>query len=308
MKVVFLGTPDFSVEPFKAVCAKKGVEVTAAVCNCDKPFGRKRILTPPPVKVAALERQIPVYQYEKIKNEGVQDLKSLAPDLMITCAFGQILSQEILDIPKYGVINIHASLLPKYRGASPVQACILNGDSKTGITVMQTEIGIDTGNIIYSEEITVGENENAGELFSRLSSLGAKCINVVLDMFLSGKVKSIPQNDSEASLTKMIKKEDAYIDFCSDATTTVNKVRAYNPSPVAYTLFNGEPFKIYKAEKSDLTGGECGVVIKSDTELIVGCKNGAVKLCEVQKSGGKRMNVKEFLKGNKIYVGDKFGK
>lgn len=302
MRVLFLGTPDFAVEPLKAVFDKKGIELIGVVCNNDKPVGRKHIITPPPVKVTALSLGLPVYQYDKIRVEGIEDLKALKPDLMITCAFGQILSQEILDIAPLGVINIHASLLPKYRGASPIQASILAGDSKTGVTIMKTELGIDTGDIIHVEETEILPFETAGELFERLSALGAKAIDKALDMFISGDVKSFPQDETKASHTKMITKEDAYIDFNDTAYNIVNKIRAFNPWPIAFTNLNGEPFKIYSAVVSD-KNGKVGEVISSNGSLIVGAKDYSVELKIVQKFGGKAMPIEDFLRGNKIEVG-----
>lgn len=302
MRVLFLGTPDFAVEPLKAVYNKKGIDLIGVVCNNDKPVGRKHIITPPPVKVTALSLGLPVYQYDKIRVEGVNDLKALKPDLMITCAFGQILSQEILDIAPLGVINIHASLLPKYRGASPIQACILAGDSKTGVTIMKTELGIDTGDIIHVEETEILPNETAGELFDRLSVIGAKAIDKALDMFISGDVKSFPQDETKATHTKMITKEDAYIDFNDTASNIVNKIRAFNPWPIAFTNLNGEPFKIYSANISDKKGN-IGEVISSNGSLIVGAKDYSVELKIVQKFGGKAMPIGDFLRGNKIEVG-----
>ncbi|MBO7186816.1 MAG: methionyl-tRNA formyltransferase, partial [Clostridia bacterium] len=168
MKIVYLGTPDFAEKPLEKLI-ENGYEVVAVITQPDKPVGRKRIITPPPVKVLALNHGIKVYQYDKISKEGVEDLKALKPDLMITCAFGQILSQEVLDIPKLGTINVHASLLPKYRGSSPIQWAVINGEKVTGVTIMMTSLGIDEGDIVLQEELVIKENETAGELFDRLS-------------------------------------------------------------------------------------------------------------------------------------------
>ena len=179
MRIVFLGTPEFAVPSLKRVL-EDGYTVAAVVTQPDRPVGRKQVLTPSPVKAFAAEKQIPVFQYEKIRKEGVGDLRALAPDLMITCAFGQILSQEILDIPKFGVVNVHASLLPKYRGSAPIQWAVINGEKKTGITIMQTEAGVDTGSILLQKELEIGANETAGELSERLSLLGADAIGEAL--------------------------------------------------------------------------------------------------------------------------------
>ncbi len=305
MRVIYLGTPDFAVKPLEKIFSLNNFEIVSVVTNKDKPVGRKQVLTPPPVKVKALELGIPVLQYDKIKVEGVEDLKTLNPDLMITCAFGQILSQEILDIPKLGVINIHASLLPKYRGASPINFAILNGEKTTGITVMKTDIGIDTGDMIYKEEISISDDETAGELFERLSVLGANCIEKVLNNLLDGKMPLEKQIESDATYTKIIKKEMAKIDFSKKAKDVVNTIRAFNPSPVAFTFLNGEIFKIYSAKETE-DSGKAGTIIVSDKRLVVACGEGAVELLKVQKCGGKPLNIKDFLAGNKLPIGTEF--
>lgn len=299
MRIVYLGTPDFAVLPLERIVNESEHEVVAVVTNNDKPVGRKQILTPPPVKVLANKYNIPVYQYDKIKVEGVEDLKRINPDLMITCAFGQILSQEILDIPKFGVINIHASLLPKYRGASPIHYALLNGEKTTGITIMKTNIGVDTGDIIYQESIDIGDNETCGELFDRLSSLGAECVLKVLKRIDNTPLSIIKQDDSNATFSKIIKKQDAFINWEDGAVKNFNKIRAFNPAPVAYCMLDGLPFKIYEAKviNKDFTAGK---ILQSKDNLIIGCKNGSLSLLKVQKAGGKPMEIKEFLRGNKF--------
>ena len=306
MKIVYLGTPDFAVLPLKAIVERTKHETVAVVTNCDKPVGRKQILTPPPVKVLANQYGIPVYQYNKIKTEGVADLKSLNADLFITCAFGQILSQEILDIPNMGVINIHASLLPKYRGASPIHFSILNGEKTTGITIMKTDIGIDTGDILLQDSIDIKDDENCGQLFDRLSVLGAESIIKALELIESGNANFTKQDNEKASHSKIIKKEMAKIDWNKDSQYIYNQVRAFNPAPVCYTTLNGEPFKIYQCKVSNLAGNP-GEILSVDNELVVGCKDKSVSLLTVQKAGGKQMNVVDFLRGNKLSIGDKFG-
>lgn len=298
MRIVYLGTPDFAVKPLLNLIGN-GYNIVAVVCNHDKPVGRKQVLTPPPVKAVALENNIPCYQYDKIRVEGVEDLKALKPDLMVTCAFGQILSQEILDIPRLGVINIHASLLPKYRGASPIHYAILNGESKTGITIMKTDIGIDTGDIIMQEEIDIPENQTMGELFESLSVLGAELIVKALPSIIDGTCTFTKQDDKIATLTKIIKKDMAKIDWNNNAKDIVNQIRAFNPSPVAFTTFENNPFKIYEAEVSSLKG-QVGKILKADKELVIGCKDSSVSLKVVQKAGGKPMNIADFLRGAKL--------
>ncbi|MBO5068144.1 MAG: methionyl-tRNA formyltransferase [Clostridia bacterium] len=302
MRIVYMGTPDFAVLPLKYL-VENNYEVVAVVTNLDKPIGRKQILTPPPVKSFALERNIPVFQYGKIRAEGVQDLIDLKPDIIITCAFGQILSQEIIDIPSLGVINIHASLLPELRGASPIHYAILNGLKKTGITIMRTDIGIDTGDIICQREIEIKDDETCGELFERLSVLGAECIVEALPSIIDGSAKYIKQDEDKVTFSKIIKKDLAQIDWTESAEQNYNKVRAFNPAPVAFTFFNGEPFKIYQAKALD-NSGVPGTILKSDNELIVACGKGSLSLLKVQKAGSKPMSASDFLRGNKLTVGE----
>lgn len=307
MKIIFLGTPGFSVEPLKRIVEFTKHEVIAVVCNKDKPVGRKKILTPPPVKVYAQSQGIPVFQYDKIRIEGVKDMKDLCPDIMVTCAFGQILSKEILDIPKYGVINVHASLLPKYRGASPIHYAILNGDKKTGISIMKTDEGVDTGDVMFSKEISINDNETCGELFDRLSVLGADCLIDALDKIENGEDKYFPQNNDLASYTKIFKKEDALIDWSKSAEQIRNLVRAFNPAPVAFTYLNGEPFKIFDCQVVDKSGIP-GEILNVNNEFIVACGKYSLLLKKVQKAGGKPLDSIHFLRGNKIQEGLILGK
>lgn len=306
MRIIYLGTPEFAVAPLSEIIKCSFAEVVAVVCNRDKPMGRKMVLTAPPVKVFADEHNIPVLQYNKIRNEGVEDIRALKPDLMITCAFGQILSRELIDIPKKGVINIHASLLPLYRGASPINYAILNGETETGITIMKTDVGIDTGDIILQLKTSIGKDENACELANKLSLLGAEAIKKALLLIEKGKAIFTPQNEEFASYSKMIKKGDTQIDFNMTAGKVVNFVRAFAPNPATYTYLNGQPFKVYKAEISK-DKGKAGAVLKADSELVVGTSDCAVRLLTVQKAGGKVMSDTEFLRGNKLVVGEKLG-
>ncbi len=299
-----MGTPDFAVEPLKKI-VESGYEVVAVVTNNDKPVGRKQILTPPPVKVYAQSIGLSVLQYDKIRVEGVNDLKEIAPDLIITCAFGQILSQEIIDIPKLGVINIHASLLPKYRGASPIHYAILNGEKQTGITIMQTDIGIDTGDILLQKPINIGDNETCGQLFEKLSKLGSDAIVEALPNIINGKIERVKQDDNLSTTTKIIKKEMALIDWSESATDICNKIRAFNPAPTAFCFYEGQPFKIFEAKVLDFAT-KVGKIVRADTEFIIGCGKGALSLLKVQKAGGKPMSIQDFLRGNKFVVGEDF--
>jgi methionyl-tRNA formyltransferase len=244
MRLVFLGTSDFSLKSLKALIASKH-EVLAVVTKEDKIGNRNKVFEPP-VKTLAAQNGILVYQFKSIRKQGVDVLKAINPDIIVTCSFGQILSQEILDIPKFGVINVHASLLPKYRGASPIQQSILNGDRFTGVTIMQTEYAIDSGDVLLAEHTEIGEKETAGELFSRLADLGAKALLTALSQIENGTATYTPQNHSEATFCGTLKKEDGLIDFSSTAERLDCFVRGLTPWPSAYTYIAGKKFKIFE--------------------------------------------------------------
>lgn len=302
MKIVYAGTPDFALKPLEAILGA-GYEVVGVVTQPDKPQGRKGILTPPPVKQLALSHGVPILQPVKLKGE-VDALKALGGDLLITCAYGQILTQEVLDSFPLGVYNIHASLLPKYRGASPIQWAVLNGEEETGITVMKTDIGLDTGDILLQKSLKVGE-DNAGELAARLSALGATCILEALFLIESGKA-TLQKQEGESSLVKKISRESAHIDWNASAEEIVRLVRGMNPSPVAFSEVEGQILNIFCAEVFPYEGEEENGTVLSDFPkqgFSVKCRGGAVKLTEVQLSGGKRMKASDFLNGRKIKKG-----
>lgn len=309
MKVIFLGTPDFSVPTLKAII-KSHHQLLAVVTQPDKPSGRGERLSYSPVKQVALENKLKVLQYDKIRLQGVDDLKRLAPDIMVTCAFGQILSQEIIDIAPHGIINVHASLLPKYRGAAPIQWSILNGDKETGVTIMQTEAGIDTGDIIAVEKTIISPEETAGELFDRLSFIGAELLVRTLDDIEQGTATFTPQDHSSATHVKMLKKSDGMLDFENNCETLVNFVRGMNPWPCAFTFLNDKMLKVYKAEKvEDVDDSQYadGQIMFADSKngLVVKCKNGALRLCVIQIEGKKRMNDTDFVIGQRINLAEK---
>lgn len=309
MKVIFLGTPDFSVPTLKAII-KSHHQLLAVVTQPDKPSGRGERLSYSPVKQVALENKLKVLQYDKIRLQGVDDLKRLAPDIMVTCAFGQILSQEIIDIAPHGIINVHASLLPKYRGAAPIQWSILNGDKETGVTIMQTEAGIDTGDIIAVEKTIISPEETAGELFDRLSFIGAELLVRTLDDIEQGTATFTPQDHSSATHVKMLKKSDGMLDFKNNCETLVNFVRGMNPWPCAYTFLHDKMLKVYKAEKvEDVDDSQYadGQIMFADSKngLVVKCKNGALRLCVIQIEGKKRMKDTDFVIGQRINLAEK---
>ena len=246
MKILYAGTPEFAVPPLQALVAA-GYEVVGVITQTDKPQGRKNILTPPPVKVAALALGLPVFQYEKIKAE-VPSLKAFGAEAMVTCAYGQILSQEVLDVFPKGVWNIHAGLLPKYRGASPIQSSILAGEKETGVCIMKTELGLDSGDILMVAKTQIGEEETYGELSDRLSLMAAGAIVKGIASVESGAYALQKQDSDGVGIVKKIQKEQAKMDFSCPAKQLVDLVRAFNPAPVAYGMLGGNKINVYKAK------------------------------------------------------------
>lgn len=303
MKILFLGTPEFSAEILKRIPLKH--TITAVVSQPDRAKDRKGNLLPTPLKKYAVENGIKVYQFERIK-KSVDELKAIDADIFITAAYGQILSQEIIDLPRYGIVNVHTSLLPRYRGSSPIQSAILNGDKVTGVTIMQTDVGMDTGDIILSQSVTIGD-KTAGELTEELIEVGASLLAEALDKIEAGTAVKVKQDESGATKCKMIKDEDALINWLDSAENIYNKIRAFNPSPIAYSTLNGERIKIYRATLSD-ENGEAGQVLKADKKgIVVGCGKGAINITSLQPSGKKVMDVAAFLNGKRLNRGEHFG-
>lgn len=302
MRILFLGTPDFAVAALERIVGTDN-EVVGVVTQPDRKRNRGEVSFCP-VKQFAVEKGIKVYQYESIRKEGVEEIKAINPDIMITCAFGQIISQEILDIPKYGVINIHASLLPKYRGSSPIQWCLVNGESKTGVTIMRTALAVDSGDILLQKEIDILPEENAGELFDRLAVLGGEAIVEALEIIKDGKAVYTPQDESKATHYPMISKEDGKIDWSRSAREVFNKMRGFTPWPSAFTTLDGKLFKILKCVVSDkIFDGKEGQVFVEERKAYVVCGNGTVELKEVQLEGKKAMPVSDFLLSGKLKTG-----
>lgn len=296
MRIVFLGTPDFSVPTLNALVNSKH-EILAVVTQPDKKRDRN-VVSFSPVKEEALKHGLKVLQYEKIKVEGVEDLKALNPDVMVTCAYGQIISQEILDIPKYGVINVHASLLPKYRGSSPIQWAIINGEKQTGVTIMKTALGVDSGDIVLQETVDIEENETAGELFDKLSKIGPIALLKALDEIEMGTAKFLPQDESKATHVAMLRKEDGHIDWSKGAVAIKNQVYGMNPWPSAFSYINNKIFKIWACSAFDKkVDKQCGEVFVEDKKVFVACGRGVVELKEVQIEGKKRTTAQSFLLG-----------
>ena len=280
--------------------------MSAVVTGLDKPVGRGYQLKPSPLKVKAEELGIPVLQYEKVSREGIDDIKALEPDVIVTAAFGQILSEAFLQIPKFAVLNVHASLLPKYRGSSPIQWAILNGDKVTGITIMKTVKAVDAGDILLQKSTKIGETETAGELFDRLAILGGDAIIEAIKLVENGKAVFTPQNDAQATHCSMISKDDGRISFDKSARELDCFVRGMSPWPSAYTEYDGKKLKVFAIQKvNDDCARKVGEVVFADVKngLVVQAKDGLIRLSDIQLEGAKRMSDVDFLRGRKIEIG-----
>ncbi|MEH7106818.1 methionyl-tRNA formyltransferase [Bacillus sp. JJ1764] len=311
-KIVFMGTPDFSVPVLQQIIAD-GYEVIGVVTQPDRPVGRKKVLTPPPVKVEALKQGIPVYQPEKIrKDEELDQILALNPDLIITAAFGQILPKKLLDAPKYGCINVHASLLPELRGGAPIHYALLTGKKKSGITIMYMAEKLDAGDILTKVEIPITDEDNVGTLHDKLSAAGAKLLSETLPLLIEGKLTPIPQNDAEATFAPNIKREQEKIDWNKSGEDIFNQIRGLNPWPVAFTTMDGQVIKIWRAgkvnEKTDVIPGTI-VKIESDGIIVATGNDTAIKITELQPSGKTKMSCEQYLRGSgsKLNAGNQLG-
>jgi len=311
MKILFMGTPDFAKESLEAVY-NAGHEILGVVTNPDRPKGRGMKLVASPVKEYAISQELKIYQPEKVRKntEFIEKIKELKPDVICVVAYGKILPKEILDIPKLGCINVHGSLLPKYRGAAPIQWAVINGDKTTGITTMYMDIGMDTGDMILKEEVEIGQDETTGELWERLAKIGGQLLVKTLEQIEKGVAPRIPQ-DHNFTMAPMLDKEMSKIDWNGKTALEIkNLVRGLNPIMGTYSYLNGKKIKFWKVDvveqdKSDL---ENGTVIKADSKegLYIKAKEGIIKVLEIQGENAKKMSVQDFLRGNTIGVGVKF--
>ena len=304
MRIGFMGTPDFAVPSLQALI-DAGHDVCAVYTQPDKPQGRKQILTAPPVKTLALEHDIPVFQPNTLKNEDEQArLRELAPEVIIVVAYGKLLPKAVLDIPPHGCINVHGSLLPRWRGAAPIQWAVIAGDEMAGVTTMQMAEGLDTGDMLLTYETKVGEKETAGELFDRLAQSGAELLTQTLVKL--DEITPRPQDDAQSCYAHMLDKQMAVIDWSKSAHEIDCLIRGLNPWPIALTTLSGERLKVFAAEKA-AGNGEPGTVLEADPKkgLTVACGEGALGLTEIQLVGGKRMKATDFLRGHAIEVGTK---
>ncbi|GAF66125.1 methionyl-tRNA formyltransferase [Bacillus sp. TS-2] len=309
MKIVFMGTPDFSVPILHTLVDH--YEVVAVVTQPDRPVGRKKIMTPPPVKKAAIELGIPTLQPEKIREANeLEKLFSYEPDLIITAAYGQLLPKALLDYPKHGCINVHASLLPKYRGGAPIHQAVIDGESKTGVTIMYMVEKLDAGDMLSQIEVPILENDSVGHVHDKLSSAGRDLLMDTLPQLLEGKIEPKKQDEKKVTFAKNISRDMEKIDWSRSGEALYNQIRGLNPWPVAFTTLEQKPLKVWWSEKVVLTKkGEPGEIISIENDgFIVATGNDvSLKLTEVQPAGKKRMNAESFIRGANLMVGQKLG-
>ena len=315
MKIIYMGTPDFAKESLEAIY-NAGHEILAVVTNPDKPKGRGMKMMESPVKRYAVEKGLKIYQPEKVKNntQFIEEMKELKPDVICVVAYGKILPKEILEIPSKGCINVHGSLLPKYRGAAPIQWAIINGEKTTGVTTMYMDIGMDTGDMILKKETAIGENETTGELWERLAKIGAELLVETLQKIEDGTAPRIPQGE-QFTMAPMLNKEMSKIDWENKSAEQIkNLVRGLNPIMGTYSYINEKKVKFWKVETAkelpnnkNIENCENGTVIYSNSKdgLYIKAKDGIIKVIEIQGENAKRMNVNDFLRGNEILEGTK---
>ena len=305
MKLIFMGTPDFAVPCLERLIEAEH-EIAAVFSQPDKPRGRKMILTPPEVKVCALKHGLTVYQPKSLRNDEAMELiKEIAPNCIVVAAYGKILPKAMLDLPKYGCINVHGSLLPKYRGSAPIQWSVINGEKETGVTIMQMAEGVDTGDMLYQKAIPIGIDDTAESMFEKLSDLGGEMIVEALDLLEEGKLTPIKQDETLATHAPMLNKEIAVIDWNKSALEVHNLVRGLYSWPIAQTTLHGKKLKIYRTSIGK-GSSEAGTVI-STSPLAIACGEGAVVIEELQLEGKKRMDAKAFLIGHPLQIKEKIG-
>ncbi|WP_246064848.1 methionyl-tRNA formyltransferase [Melghirimyces algeriensis] len=304
-----MGTPDFAVPSLRRL-VDEGYHVVSVVSQPDKPQGRKRILTPPPVKVAAQEMELPVFQPQRLKDpENVQRVLEMEPDLIVTAAYGQILPREILDAPRFGCINVHASLLPKYRGGAPIHHALIQGEKETGVTIMYMVEALDAGDMLAWKSIPIDEEDHVGTLHDKLAKLGADLLSETVTKLIQGDVKAIPQDHEQATYAPNIKREDEQLDWNRTSWELFHQVRGLSPWPVAYTLWNGKPLKVWKARPVPLgKPAKPGTVVRvEDDGVVVATSDGGLQILELQPAGKKRMTAEQFVRGRKLKPGDVLG-
>jgi len=306
MRIVFLGTPEFAVPTLEGLVSA-GHDVAGVFTQPDRPKGRGNRLTETPVKRAALQFGIPVYQPERIRRpEAVEQLQKLGAEVMVVVGYGQIIPQSIIDLPPNGILNVHASLLPKYRGAAPIQWAIANGERETGVTIMQIDAGLDTGDMLLKQSVAIGPDETAPELSARLAPLGAQLLLDAIREIEAGSIRREKQNDAEASYAPILKKEDGRIDWFAPAQKIYDRLRGFAPWPGAYTAFRGQPLIVLRAKPVEDRDIPPGVLKAEQRRLFAGCgETNALELLEVQPAGKRGMSADAFLNGYKIASGER---
>ncbi len=309
LRVIFMGTPELAAASLKALLAEPTFQIVAVVTQPDRPKGRDLKLQPSPVKQLALTAKLPVLQPQKAREENfIAALRQLQPDLIAVAAFGQILPKTILDLPRFGCLNVHTSLLPKYRGAAPIQAALLNGDHETGVTIMKMDVGLDTGDILTQRATPIRDDDNAATLHDRLAQLGAELLVETIRDYAAGKIQPRPQTHELATHVPKIKKEEGRIDWSQPARAIWNRIRAFTPWPGAFTYLSGESekltlLKLWRAEPIDYNG-EAGTILQADKNgIVIGCGTGALRVLELQREGSRRMTAGEFLAGHPLIAG-----
>ncbi len=311
LRILFMGTAELSVASLEKLASDKTFSVLAVVTQPDKPKGRDLRLTPSPVKVAAEKLSLPVLQPLKARDENfIGELRALAPDLIVVVAYGQILPQTLLDVPKFGCLNVHTSLLPKYRGAAPIQWAIADGEPETGVTIMQMDAGLDTGAMLSVRRTPILPTDDSQTLHDRLAQLGADLLAETIPAYVAGKIVPQPQPAVGSTYAAKIKKDDGKIDWRQPAGQIWNRLRAFTPWPGAFTFLQAEPkpqlLKIWKVEVVTATG-QPGIVLSADkTGIVVGCGSGALRILELQREGGRRLAAESFLIGHPLAVGSRF--
>lgn len=304
LRTVFMGTPDFALPSLRGLMAA-GVDLVGVFTQPDRPQGRGKKLSPSPVKELAQAHDIPVFQPLKLRNpEAVAELRALQPDLIVVVAYGQILPQAVLDLPRYHCINVHASLLPKYRGAAPINKAIVAGETETGVTTMLMAAGLDTGDMLVKRKLTIGPDETAGQLHDRLAELGSEALKETLHQLCAGTLQPEPQDDAQSSYAPMMKKEDGAIDWAQPAARIHNQVRGLDPWPGAYTHLDGQVLKVAETRVASHLSGTPGEILAADKQGVqVACAEGGLVIGELQLPGKKRLKAVDFLSGHPLFAG-----
>lgn len=308
IRTVFMGTPEFALPTLQGLI-EAGVNLCGVFTQPDRPRGRGKLLAPPPVKELALKYNLPVFQPEKLRDPlVVEQLRNLEPDLIVVVAYGQILPKSVLEIPRYGCINVHASLLPRYRGAAPINKAVVDGEQVTGVTTMLMDVGLDTGDMLIKRATEIGDEETAGELHDRLSLLGREALEETLRRLCDGTLRPEPQEDDQSSYASMMKKEDGRVDWTCTAKAIHNLVRGLSPWPGAFTLWDGQMLKLGKTLAEEGLPAEPGTVLSADADgVCIACGQGVLRVRELQLAGKKKLPAGEFLRGTSLSAGAHLG-